>query len=243
MKSATQKILITGATGSIGEAIAKRLAAPGRALVLGTHRNADAAHALAQELSTNACTASVIAMDITPPEAPRRIVGEAANRMDGLDALIHCAATFERTPLMDLDEAAWHRTIDANLTATFFLAQAAARTMEGRGGRMIFFSDVAAQKPYGDWLPYSIAKAGVEALVKGLAKKLTPKIIVNAIAPYLASQPEGMDDDTFAQLIAKTPMQRAQSPEEIATLAAWLIDEAHSITGQVIAVDGGRTLP
>ena len=114
--------------------------------------------------------------------------------------------------------------------------------MQRGGGRMIFLSDVAAQRPYAGYLPYCVAKAGVDALVRGLAKSLAPKVQVNGVAPYLVTRPEWLSDKGWADLLSKMPMRKASEPDEIASVVEMIAKSGDSITGQVIAIDGGRLL-
>ncbi len=233
------RILITGATGHIGKACVKKMALAAEAMALNFCSNRSGAEALAREIGHP--NATLIAADLSGQGGATRLVDEAAEKMGGLDLVVHCAATFERTPFDTVTEEQFDAIIAENLRPAFFLAQASARWMEKAGGSLIFLSDIAAQKPYAGYLPYCMAKAGVDALVKGLARSLAPKIRVNAVAPYVVTRPEGMSDDAWNNLLKKMPTGKPQSAKEIADLVA-TIAASDTMTGQVIAVDGGRLL-
>lgn len=236
-----KKALITGASGSIGRAVAIELARGGADVALVFNKNRQKAETLVREIESTDRRAGLIEADIGKIADVKRIVKEASNFLGGLSILVHCAAVFMKTPLEEVNEETFDNIMNINLKGTFFLAQEAAREMK-EGGAMIFLSDVAAQKPYPGYLPYCMSKAGVDSMVKGLVKKLSPKISVNAIAPYVVTRPPGMSDEGWNDLISKTPARRASPPEEIAKIAAFLADASASLTGQIIAVDGGRLL-
>lgn len=236
------KVLITGATGSLGAAVARVLAGPSTHLCLSFKSSHQKAEALARSLSEHCGRVHAFAQDLSHESGPRRLVEHAMKVMGGIDVLVNLASTFEKAPLYETGEEDWLRIIDANMKAPFFLAKSVSRAMESEGGSMVFFSDTAASRPYGNYLPYCMAKAGVENMVKGLARTLAPKIRVNAIAPYIVSKPDDMTEKGWQDLINKTPSRRPTEPTEIASLVRWLALDAHTTTGQVIVVDGGRLL-
>ncbi len=242
MSLSTKRILITGATGSLGSSIAQALAESSSNMVLGYFKNKDKAHELKQSIEGISASIEAIQSDLTKPDGPEHLIQKSVDAMGGIDVLIHCASLFEKTPLGTVTSEKWDEIIQVDLKAAFFLAQSAAKSMQENGSSMVFLSDVAVQKPYGSYLPYCIAKAGIEALARGLARTLAPKIRVNAVAPYIVTRPETMSDKGWVDLINKTPMRRPNSIEEIVGLVKWLALDAHTTTGQVIAVDGGRLL-
>ncbi|MFH0798982.1 MAG: SDR family oxidoreductase [Pseudomonadota bacterium] len=242
MHTATHRILITGATGVIGGAVARSLARPGVTAVLQCMSAEEKAAGLKKDVEEAGAAAHVVCADFASVEGSKEIVARAAKLMGGLDLLVHAAAVFERTPFGEVTGDQWEKIIAVDLRAAFFIAQEAGIAMQREGGRMIFLSDVAAVKPYAGYLPYCIAKAGIDALVRGLAKSLAPKVQVNAVAPYVVTRPSGMTDKGWDDLLSKTPMRRASKPEEVAAVVKMLAESGESITGQVISVDGGRLL-
>lgn len=242
MDEGKKRILITGATGNLGEAIAATMSAHASNLCLNFRSAHRRAEELARRLAERGGRVNAFAQDLAAERGPENLIEHAMHVMGGIDVLINLASSFEKAPLASTDEVGWQRIIDTNLKAPFFLAKAAARAMESEGGSMIFFSDTAAARPYGNYLPYCMAKAGVEAMVKGLARTLAPKIRINAIAPYIVSKPDDMSDKGWQDLINKTPSRRPTSPGEIASLVKWLAIDAETTTGQVMTLDGGRLL-
>lgn len=237
-----QRILITGASGVIGAAVARALAGPGSAIVVHHLRNQEKADGLKRDLEKAGAAAHALSADLALAGGPGKLIEEAHEFLGGLDLLVHCAAAFDRTPFAETTAQGFDRIMAVDLKAAFFLAQGAAAAMGGTGGSMVFISDIAAVKPYAAYLPYCIAKAGVDCLVRGLARSLAPGIRVNAVAPYIVTRPKGMTDEGWNDLLTKTPMRRASEPEEIADVVRMLALAGGTITGQVIAVDGGRML-
>lgn len=242
MGSQNKRIIITGATGTIGSEIARTLSGPDVKITLHCQKNIEKAETLKSETEKSGAGSFVISSDLSNTAELRRIVSDATKKMGGLDIFVHAAAIFERTPFGEVTEEAWDRVMGVDLKAAFFLAQAAGIEMQSSGGKMIFISDVAGTKSYAGYLPYCIAKAGVDSLVRGLAKSLAPKILVNAVAPYVVTRPAGISDSGWNDLLSKMPARRPSSAKEIAAIVRMLAFEGETITGQVIAVDGGRLL-
>jgi len=235
------KALITGATGAVGGAVAIELARLGADVALHYNMNVDKADALEAEIKAIGCKTFVFKADFTNVDLIQHMVPEAAEKLRGLNLLVHCAATFAKTSFGKVAEETYDKEMAINLKAAFFLAQECANVMKDNG-RMIFMSDIAAGKPYSGYLPYCMAKAGIDSMVKGLAKKYAPRICVNAIAPYLVTRPATLSDAGWNDMISKTPARRASPPHEIAGIVAFLTEASLSLTGQIIAVDGGRLL-
>lgn len=237
-----KNILITGSAGNIGGAIARALAVGDVKIALHYNSSEKRVRTLEREIKLLGADAFIIQADISKSDAAKSLVERATEKMGGLDILIHAAAIFGKTPFDEVSESSFDEIISVNLKAAFFIAQTAARVMQKNGGKMLFISDLAAQKPYGGYLPYSISKAGVDALVKGLAKTLAPKIQVNAIAPYVVTKPKDITEKVWLDLINKTPARRAVAPEEIVGVVKMILESGPTLTGQVITIDGGRML-
>lgn len=237
-----QRIVITGSSGTIGGAVARALGEAGSRIVLHCNRGKDRAEALRGELARCGAKAHVIATDLSKPKNAERLVDESMKLLGGIDVLIHAAAIFGKMPLGTVTDEEWSDIIDTNLKASFFLAQAAGIPMQTDGGSIVIISDVAARRPYAGYLPYCISKAGVDAMVRGLARALAPKVIVNAVAPYAVTRPEGLSDSGWNDIMNKVPLHRQTGADEIARLVKILCDKNSTITGQIIAIDGGRTL-
>lgn len=237
-------VLITGAARRIGAAIARRLHAEGWDLALHYRDSATEAQALAAELealrpgSTLALQADLAQFDRLP-----ELVARAVGRYGRLDALINNASTFQPTPLGEATPQQWDEAFASNARAPFFLAQAAAPHLRAARGAIVNLVDLYAERPLPRHALYCMAKAALAMMTKSLAVELAPEVRVNAIAPGAILWPDGDADASRQQaIVARTPLARTGSAEEIAAAAAWLLNSAGFTTGQVIRVDGGRGL-
>ena len=235
------KALVTGASGAIGSAVALELARRGVDVALHYNTNVDKTKTLVDEIKSMGRNVSAIKANIADVRQIKDMVQTVVRDLGKLNLLVHCAATFNKSPFGEVTEEIFDKEMAINLKAAFFLSQEAARVMTD-GGRMIFMSDVASAKPYTGYLPYCMAKSATETMVKALAKKFAPRICVNAIAPYMVTRPSFLSDAGFNDMISKTPARRLSPPEEIAALVIYLADASPSLTGQIIVVDGGRML-
>ncbi len=237
-------VLVTGAARRIGAAIARRLHASGANLLL--HYRGAEAEAASLETEFNAArpkSAAKVKADLLAPIAPRSLVSTALERFGRLDVLVNNASTFYPTPVGAIEGGHWEELMGSNLRAPLFLAQEAAPQLKKSGGAIVNLADIHGDRPLKGYLVYSIAKAGLVALTRGLALELAPEIRVNGVAPGAIAWPE---DDQFEppereRIVATTPLARLGSPEEIAR-AVHFLATAPFITGQVLAVDGGRSV-
>ena len=236
--------LVTGAARRIGAAIARRLHASG-ANVLLHYRGAEAeAAALEAELNaTRAKSASKVKADLLAPIAPRSLVSAAIERFGRLDVLVNNASTFYPTAVGSIEAGHWEELMGSNLRAPLFLSQEAGPELARRGGSIVNIADIHAERPMKGYAVYSIAKAGLVAMTRALALELGPAVRVNAVAPGAIAWP---DDGQFppperGRIVATTPLARLGSPEEIAR-AVHFLATAPFVTGQILAVDGGRSV-
>jgi len=223
--------LITGGARRVGAEIARTLHAHGMHLVIHYRSSKDDAHALQAELEKVAQLPGV--------------VEEAVVAFGRLDALVNNASSFYPTPVGTATEVQWDDLIGTNLKAPFFLAQAAAPHLKKTHGCIVNIADIHAERPIKHYPIYSAAKAGLVMLTKSLARELAPEVRVNAIAPGTIMWPEGEAEVSAAQkqeMLARIPLRRSGSPDDIARTALFLIRDAGYINGQVIAVCGGRTV-
>jgi pteridine reductase len=238
----SKNIIITGATGHLGEAVAAQMAGPEVHICL-CHRNSEErADQLKKRLEPSFGSVVIVKADLSHQAGAQSAISQALELMGGLNTLVHLTSSFVRTPFGSIDEQTFRNIIDVNLSSAFFIAQAAANAMHGSGGSIVFLTDIAARRPYGSYLPYSIAKAGVEALTRGLAKTLAPMVRVNALAPYLVREPMEVHHEERLKLVDATPMKRQTDPAEIASLVRWLSFDAHTTTGQILSIDSGTLL-
>lgn len=239
-------VLITGAAHRIGATIATTLHAEGMKVVLHYRNSASAARALAAELNA-ARPDSVVTVqgDLLDIARLPAVVEEAANAWGHIDVLVNNASTFYPTQVGEVNETQWEELIGSNLKAPFFLAQAAAPHLRQAEGCIVNIVDIHADRPLKGYPVYSIAKAGLVMLTKALAKELGPAVRVNAVAPGAILWPENANElDSAAQqeIISRTALKRRGEPMDIARAVRFLVRDALYMSGQVLTVDGGRTL-
>jgi len=236
--------LITGAARRVGAVMARALHSAGADLVLHYRSSAEEAAALARELNAQRPhSATTAAGDLLDAAAVQALAHTAVAAFGGLDILVNNASSFYPTPLGDIEEDDWNDLIGTNLKAPLFLAQAAAPALRERGGLIINMADIHGMRPLRRYAVYCIAKAGLIMLTKSLARELGPQIRVNAIAPGPVKWPEeGIDEALRAKIIERTALRRGGSAEDVARAVLFFASEAPFVTGQVLAIDGGRSI-
>jgi NAD(P)-dependent dehydrogenase (short-subunit alcohol dehydrogenase family) len=178
--------------------------------------------------------------DLSQSQQVEALIRESLSAFGRIDVLVNNAAVFYRTPFPDVSEEDWDKHLDLNLKGVFLCCKTVAPTMLAQGsGHIINIADVAGMRPWADYLPYSVSKAGVVALTQGLAKALAPTIQVNAVAPGTVLFPESFSEEEKEKVRAVIPLGREGTPEDVARTVAFLA-ESDFITGAVIPVDGGR---
>ncbi len=236
--------LITGAGRRIGAEIARTLHADGMNVVIHYRSSADEAEALAATLNAkrpdSARTAQLDLLDI---EAIPAFIEQVIGFWGRLDVLVNNASSFYPTPMGQITLKHWEELTGSNLRAPLFLAQAAADELKRNLGCIVNIVDIHADRPLKDYPVYSAAKGGLVILTRALARELGPEVRVNAVAPGAILWPEEPHHAAQHQeIIRRTVLKREGEPRDIARTARFLIEDAPYITGQVIAVDGGRTL-
>jgi len=236
--------LITGAAQRIGAAIARVLHAEGMGLVLHYRSSAGPARALAAELNgVRADSVRLVAADLLDADAPALLLDAVAAFRGRLDVLVNNASSFFPTPIGEASEDDWNALMGPNLKAPFFLSQAAAPGLRAAGGCIVNLVDIHAERSLAGHPIYSMAKAGNAMMVKALARELGPEVRVNGIAPGAILWPEqGLSGNAKQEILSRTALRRAGTPEDIARTLLFLVRDADYITGQIIAVDGGRTI-
>lgn len=236
-------VLITGAAHRIGATVANQLHAAGMNIVLHYRASRQAAQALQEQLNARRANSVILVQaDLLATKALPALVKEAHNAWGRLDVLINNASTFYRTPLDKADDAQWNDLLGTNLKVPFFLAQAAAPYLHANKGCIVNMVDIHAERPLKGYPIYSMAKAGLAMLTKSLACELGPDVRVNAIAPGAILWPEDIDEVTKQRIVNKTFLKRKGEPQDIARAILFLVNDAPYMTGQILAVDGGRSL-
>lgn len=235
--------VVTGAALRIGAVIARELHDMGMHVVIHFNSSATAAKALAQELNaTRPGSAHLLQHDLRVPAACHTLVEQAYAINKRIDVLINNASVFYPTPLPELSTDDWEEMMNVNLKAPLFLAQAAAPYLAKTRGSIINLADIYAGQPLDNHIVYNISKAGLVMLTKSLAKELGPDIRVNAISPGAIIWHDDMNESEKNRIIAGTVLKRQGTANDIANAVRYLINYADYTTGQILVIDGGRTL-
>ena len=232
--------LVTGAAKRLGRAVALRLAEEGADVVIHYRSSAAEAQSAVAEIEKMGRRGVAIAADLTSVAEIKRLFDEAAKQFGRLDILVNCAANFLPSSIISTTEEVWDASLDSNLKAPFFCAQAAAPLLRRSRGCIVNFADTGGLIGWPGYIAHSVSKAGVVMLTKVLAKALAPEVRVNAIAPGTITMP-GDPPEWEADFIKLAPLRRTGAPAEIADAVLFLV-HSQFMTGQTIVLDGGRTL-
>ena len=203
------------------------------------------AKALRAELNAErAESVALVQADLLDTPGLPEIVRNTVGRFDRLDALVNNASTFFPTPVGEMTAANWDSLIGTNLRAPLFLSQAAAPHLKKAGGAIVNITDIHAERPLKSYVIYSVAKTGLVGLTRSLARELGPEVRVNGVAPGAIVWPEDSSWDDLARqrIVSHTLLKRTGEPDDIARAVYYLIAEAPYVTGQIVSVDGGRSI-
>lgn len=236
--------LITGAAKRLGASSARALHGEGVNLVIHYRSSQSAATQLVRELNTaRANSAVALSCDLLQVSALPDLIDRTLAHFGRLDILVNNASSFYATPVGAITERQWDDLVGTNVKAPLFLAQAAAPALRRTQGLIVNMVDIHAQRPLPDHVVYSIAKAGLVTLTKSLARELGPEIRVNGIAPGPVLWPEhDLPAAVKDEIIAKTALKRHGSPQDIARAMLFFAKDASFVTGQILAIDGGRSI-
>ena len=244
MDNARPVALVTGSARRIGAAIARTLHAAGYDLALHCRQSRAQADVLAAELeSVRPRSTFVQQADLAEFDRLPELVARTLGRYGRLDALVNNASGFAPTPIGTATPAQWDAMFASNARAPFFLAQATAPHLVATRGAIVNVADIYGERPLRAHTIYCMAKAALVMMTKSLALELGPDVRVNALSPGAILWPEhDVDDSRQKALLARTPLARMGTPEEVAEAVRWLLQDAHYSTGQVLHLDGGRLL-
>jgi len=248
MKARAKNVLITGAAKRIGAACARLLHSEGCNVFLHYRSSAAEAKQLCEELNQlRPASAKIMQADLLNMDELEAVAREASLAWGGIDVLVNNASSFYPTAVSDVTERQWDELLGSNLKAPFFLAKALAKSLTDNKGCIINIVDVHAERGLSGYPVYSIAKAGLTAITKVLAKELGPEVRVNGVAPGAILWPElDLPEDLFEpaklEILQRVILKRSGEPVDIAKAVLFLIKDADYITGQILTVDGGRSL-
>jgi len=243
MDLAGKTAIVTGSAKRVGRVIARFLAERGTNIVVHYNTSEADAREAVDELTGMGVHAEPMQADLTRADQVTAMVDGAVEAFGGVQILVNSAAVFPRTPFRELTEADWDRSIDANLKGPFLCAwRVGLHLLASGGGKIVNIADWAGEMPYADYLPYCVSKAGVIGLTKALAVDLAPTVTVNAVSPGPVLLPEDFSQHEKQEVARQTAVKRIGSPEDIAATVRFLLEGSDFITGQVLKVDGGRSL-
>ena len=237
-------VLVTGGAKRVGAAIVRRLHGAGARVALHYRGSeADAVRLEAELLAARAGSAARLRRDLLEPNAAEALVAAVIERFGRLDLLVNNASIFYPGKIGKIEPRHWDELVGSNLRAPLFVSQAAAPHLKQARGAIVNITDIHAERPLKGFALYSVAKAGLAALTRSLALELAPEVRVNAVAPGAIAWPEDgkFDNPERQRIIATTPLGRVGSPQDIAQ-AVHFLASAPFVTGQTLAVDGGRSV-
>ena len=239
-------VLVTGGARRVGAAITRHLHAAGANVVIHYRASAADARALAKSLNAQrADSATCVKGDLLDAKTPRVLVGACLGEYGRLDVLVNNASSFYPTPVGRMGERDWTDLVGTNLRAPLFISQAAAAELKKRRGSIVNIVDIHSEFPLKDYVIYNIAKGGLAALTRSLAQELAPQVRVNGVSPGPILWPDAniwKSEKTRKAIVERTLLKRVGEPDDIARTVAFLVTDAPYVTGQIIAVDGGRSI-
>ena len=236
--------LVTGGARRLGAAITRRLHAAGASVLIHYRDSeADATKLVAELNAARSKSAAKVKAELLAPIAPRALIGEALGAFGRLDVLVNNASAFFPVPMGQIEASHWEELVGSNLRAPLFICQEAAPELARREGAIINIVDIHAERPLKGYPLYSIAKAGLAALTRSLAVELAPRVRVNGVAPGAIAWPDDgqFDPAERERIVATTPLARVGTAEDVAQ-AVHFLAAAPYVTGQIVAVDGGRSV-
>ncbi len=240
----TKTALITGAAKRIGACIARSLHASGYDVILHYRQSEQQARALMDELNQHRSdSAWMVQADLLDENAIDILSERVSERYVGLDVLVNNASAFYATPLSEINIQDWNRLVGSNLKAPFFLSLAFNEMLNRQKGCIVNICDIYAWRPLQDYSIYCIAKSGLVAMTRSLAREMAPLVRVNGVAPGAILWPEDeFSEAKKQQILNRIPLGRLGSADDIAEAILYLVRNAHYVTGQIISIDGGRSL-
>ena len=250
MELTGKTVLVTGAAKRVGREIAGQLARRGANVAIHYRTSAALAKEVVREVERLGGRSLAVRAELTRAGDVQRMIARVIQQFGQIDALVNNAAVYPRTPFATIRESDWDFAIDTNLKGSFLCAHAvgrhflkrARRRPQGVVGKIVNLADWAGYRPYRDYLPYCISKAGVIALTQALAVELAPRVTVNAVAPGPVLWPPDYTPAEKRAVLAATPLRRGGTPADVAKTVVFLLEGSDFITGAIVPVDGGRSI-
>jgi len=244
MNTAAKNVLITGAAKRIGAACARLLHSQGCNVLLHYRSSADEAQQLCDDMNRQRPdSAKLIQADLLNMAELEAVARKASAVWGGIDVLVNNASSFYPTAIADVTERQWDELLGSNLKAPFFLSKALAKTLADNKGCIVNIVDIHAERGLNSYSVYSISKAGLAVMTKVLAKELGPAVRVNGVAPGAILWPDNdLSETAKLEILQRVALKRSGEPIDIAKAVLFLVKDADYMTGQILTVDGGRTL-
>lgn len=240
------RALVTGAGVRLGREIAITLASSGFNLILHYNHSADAAERLSSEIGAMGRDVLLVQADLASIEGCASLVRIVNERWNGVDALINNAAIWEKRPISAIDADRWDQMQAVNCRAPFLLTQGLLPSLRASGlpggGAVVNIADIGGERPPVGYAHYVVSKAGLIMLTRAMAIELAPQVRVNAVAPGAVLLPERTSPSDREAILASVPMRREGTAADVARAVRYLVTDAPYVTGQVLAVDGGRSV-
>lgn len=240
---AGKRALVTGAGVRVGRAIALALADAGASVAVHHHRSVAGAQQVVAKITAAGGEAFAAGADLSVAEDVERLFEQVDAKLGGLDVLVNSAGIFEKMDLADLTLDRWQRMFAVNVESALLCSQAARpRMLRAGGGSIVNVTDISAERPWRGYAHYCASKAALIALTKSLALEWAPEIRVNAVSPGAVQPPDDMTAEERERLAAAIPQKRLGDPADVAEAVTFLAGGPAYVTGQVLAVDGGRSI-
>jgi len=233
--------LVTGATGKLSGVLCLQLARAGANLALQYHQNHERARELQKQVEQLGRRCCIYSFDLTVPSAPDQLAKTVFTDFTRVEYLVHAASIFAFKRLNQTDDQLWQTMMDLHVTALFRLVRAMEENFRRQSGSIVTLADIWGLHPKGSFLAYSVSKGALISLTKALADELAPTTTVNVIAPGIVDFPPDFPNSLREKVLHRIPMQRLGTSQEVADLVLYLLTNRY-ITGQTIAIDGGRSL-
>jgi pteridine reductase len=234
--------LVTGAGRRLGHAMATALAARGMTVAIHYWSSHAGADDLQRDIEAAGGRAACFAADLANPHAARALPGRVVDALGRLDVLVNSAAVMHHRRFEDTTVEQYDEILDLNLRSVFFCTQGAATALRAARGKVVNIADLGGLEPWPGYAAHSVSKAGVVMLTKVLALSLAPEVTVNAIAPGAVLVPDSYDEAERERLASTTPARRLGAPGDVVAALLYLLEGGDYVTGEVLAVDGGRRL-
>lgn len=236
-----KRALVTGAGRRVGRAIAVALGRHGMQVAVHYHASREGALETLRQIRENSGDGCIVEGDLSDRDGARSVVERAVEALSGLDLVVASAANFERLRLDDVDDAAWDRALELNLSGQFALAQRAIPALRASQGSLVFITCTSATTPFRNYLPYVVSKGALRQLMRALSLELAPTVRVNAVAPGTVLPPDELSRPAVERLVSRIPLGHVGRAEDVAEAVVYLA-KAPYVTGVEIVVDGGRSV-